>query len=494
MTMFFPRARGRNPFRVLYCLLPLWLATPAAAQLSPPWQLDPYGGVTNAVHQPAAGLAAPYRWEVNLVTAGAALDNDYAYLRSTSLAQLLRAARATGPSEGFPDEEAFDLNGVRFDYGYLDRNHHFALVGADALGPAVSLRIGNYTRVGLYSRARALVSARRVSGGLSSPTFNATPEEQPVPVGEIFLGGAGWAEAGLNLARAIPVGADAELRLGLNAKWWAPVAAASLYNPDGGDLLRLTLDSIGTRNATTTINLTDEIREVDDTPPAKGRSYGLDLGLQYAWYLLDDGSYRYSAGLSVTDLGRLSFTEHSQRHEFRNPGRIDVGGDPYADVGSTDELLRTLSQQFNGDSLASLSGGSFMIGAPTAVGLQFAVRATEAVQFGVAYRGGLPGVGERLHPGTEVRAYAQYVKWWYGGGLNVGLSEWRYPNLGGYLRLGPLLLGSNHLLGTLLPAGRLRGADVYVGLRVHDLGLRKRRRRGRGSKRRRGREVRCYQF
>ncbi len=449
-----------------------------------------------AFSQPAATVSSPYNWDLTLGQVAVAADTDYGFLTRSSAVSLLRASRGNGESGTIEDQNAFLLNGTRIGFGYKDGDRHYGRVGVEVAGPGLSVQLTPSTRVGLFTRARFLAGTRNIGGGFSQPTYDATPEGTRIAADEVYGAAAGWGELGLNVAQAIPAGYDGELRIGLNLRSLTTFAGASVFNPPGSTVIRMGIDSVGFENADITLSLTDEVREIEDAPLVKGRGFAGDLGFQYAWESMEGGGFRYSAGLAITDLGSLPFREASQTHRFRNPEEVLLTTTNYEDRNGADAYLRRLSLDVNKDSLSSAAGNDFDIGLPTSLGLQFTFRPTEDLQLSAALTGDLLRGGERLSQGDEVLVAAHYGKWWYGAGATVRVEQFRYVNVGGYLRAGPLVIGTNRLVGTLLPAGKFRGGDFYVGLRIHDFGGsgNGKDRGKRPSRRGKGKAVKCYSF
>jgi len=139
----------------------------------------------------------------------------------------------------------------------------------------------------------------------------------------------------------------------------------------------------------------------------------------------------------------------------------------------------------------------FNIGLPTALSAQFSVRPTKDLSISTAYVGDLPGLKKSFTRGEHFTLATHFSRWWYGAGITASAFNWRYVNLGMQLRLGPLTLGSDRLFGTLVRTPRLTSADFFVGLKLHDFGGGTNKKNGKNrfkGGRRRGQEVRCYEF
>ncbi len=476
---------------LLFC--PSWLC----GQTATAWALDPHAGLHGALLQPAATAATPYAWDLNLAGISALLANDYVFARRTSALSLLRALRGQGTSTLDDPNRTFSLNGRSFRYDYPTGNRRFfARTGVEVLGPSFSLRVGENTRLGLFTRVRGMASTRQVDADLNYNPYFSTPNGINVPIDAFGVAAALWGETGIHFAQAILLNNDAALRLGGNLRYLVPAEGANANNSTGGSLRRVPGDSLVLINVQADVELTNGWLEQADAQLAAGQGFAADLGLQYAWESMADGDYRYTAGLSLLDLGQLNFN-NGTTYRFNNTGEVLLVGDDYDpdDEAVVAAALEQFGRDVNGNIAFAPVPESFSVGLPAAISAQFSYRPVAAVQLAVVYRGDLPGANNRLSQGQAFTLAAHYSKWWYGGGMTAGITEWQQFQLGGQLRLGPLYLGTDRLLGSLLPRAALREGDFFIGLRLHDFGgeqnrgqSKNRGRSGRGSK------VKCYTF
>ncbi|MBC6995885.1 DUF5723 family protein [Neolewinella lacunae] len=475
------------------------LAPPLAAQ-NLGWALDPHAGINGAMLQPASTVANPHDWDLNLAAFSLDVANNYAFFRQASGLGLLRDLRSTERVAIDDTEFAVGIGSKTYQYDFPTHQRRiFARVAADVLGPALSVQLGEYTRVGVFTRLRAVASTRDLDPVLGYYAYEAQPRGIPIPAGTIYAAGAAWGEAGIHLARAIPL-ADGELRVGANLRRLFPAEGASLFNPEDGRLIRQeNNDSLVVVNARTDLSLTDGLRSSNANFTSKGRGWGTDLGIQYAWGYNPSGGYRYVLGLAVLDLGSLRFGGNAESHRFENQGEVLLIGDDYSFTTpeSIDTALQQLSQVVYGSPTQSLVGDAFTVGLPAALSLQFALRPVQEVQLALAYRGDLPLREQQLSSGSSLTLAAHYSKWWYGGGLTAAWQDGAGFNVGFQLRGGPVFLGTDRLLGTVLPAARLQSGGFFLGLRIHDFGGKGRRGGGGKSRGRSGGSsgrVKCYEF
>ena len=476
----------------------VWLFASLSLSAQTGWALDPHAGISAAFLQPAATAGVPYDWDVHLGAAAVGLSNNYAFLSNASGMGFLNNLRRREESDFENRESSFTVGGNQYSYGFPDGSRKpFARVEADLLGPSFSVQVGRFTRVGAFTRARVAGGFQNIAPRLNHTPYTETNNGVPIAVGAATTAAAAWGEVGLHLSHAFLAGADGELRFGVSPRYLLPVQGAAVRVPEGMQLEQVEGDSIILIATDAEIAITDNFFSSAAGREGGGSGFAVDLGVQYAWGDTEAKGYRYSVGVSLLDLGGLTFDRGARRIRFSNEGRVLLDGADYGfnNADSLDFAIERLSRDVNGtpDEAATIAN-SFRLNLPTAVSVQFAYRPLEAVQIAAAYRGGITNGG--LTTGREALVTAQYSRWWYGGGLSVGVYDWREVNVGLQLRAGPLYLGTDRLFGTLLKSRRLDGGSFYFGLRITDFrpGSGKSGRGKRGGRKGGKSKLGCYQF
>ncbi|TXF88211.1 hypothetical protein FUA23_15460 [Neolewinella aurantiaca] len=470
-----------------------------SAQQGLGWVTDPHAGVTSAFLQPASTSASPYDWDFTLSAAGVNVRNNFTFLKNAAGLSFLRQLSGAETFTYSETEFSVAIDDQVYFYDFpAGRESVYATVSAEITGPSFSVQVGEFTRLGAFTRLRAAASTRSLDASFNYYPYDAFANGADIPVRETYASAAAWGEIVLHLSRAFAVGYDGELRLGISPKYLLGIEGASVFNPAGSSLQKLGGDSIMISNLNGELAFTNAFRQEYDNTGTTGAGFGVDLGVQYAWGAVGDSGFRYTLGLSVLDMGSITFDRGAQVHRFVNTGDVLLDGEDY-DFESdnyTDEALQRLSQAVYDGGLTSLAGDEFTVNLPTAISAQFSVRPIEEVSFSAVYRGDLPFRARQLTQGSQLIAAAHYSKWWYGAGLTAGIYDWDRVNIGLQLRLGPLYLGTDELFGMILKREELSSGSFYVGLRVHDFGgSKKGRSKGRSRNNRRGgKAVKCYDF
>jgi hypothetical protein len=483
------------PLFAIVCLL----SSVAFGQQQMGWAMDQHAGIGSAFLQPAATADIPYDWDLNLVGASGFLNNNVLFIEQASALGLLRDF-AKSETIGLDDTEyAFGLNGNRYDYSFEDHQRPvFVNTGINVLGPSFSIQIGSSTRVGAFSRLRALSSTRRVDFKANYNNYLDQPSGVDLPLTSLYAAAAAWSEVGGNISQAIPMGYDGELRIGINLKHLTAFGGAAIFNPDGSQIRQDSMRSLNISNLETEIGLTGNLLGEGEDLQSAGGGFAADFGFQYAWGSDSDGKYQYVAGVSVSDIGQLNFNRSGQVHRFVNSGDVlflTADYDTLANAGVDGFLQQLSADVYDGDTGASLDGRGFKVGLPTTISAQFSFRPVQEVQFAAAYRTTLGLRSEQLSQGNQLYLGANYSKWWYGAGLSANVHNWDSFSIGMQLRAGPFYVGSDRLIGTVLKTSKLRGGDFYFGIRLHDFGRKGGKKGGKFKNRKgNGKKVGCYDF
>jgi len=196
----------------------------------------------------------------------------------------------------------------------------------------------------------------------------------------------------------------------------------------------------------------------------KKNSYGRRSGSRPCEALYED--YDYKIGLSVLDIGDITFNKDTELHSFHvtnvtvNTSDLDTIREMSADVG-----MRFLSDKLYGDPNASLSGNSMRIGLPTALSLQFDWHAFKAYYLSMIWIHPL-----HFHPQNAVRAaqlavVPRYETRMIGISLPISSLQYQKMRVGLSLRLYSLTIGTE-CLGTLLNFTDLDSVDLYFSLKM----------------------------
>ena len=298
-----------------------------------------------------------------------------------------------------------------------------------------------------------------------------------------------WMEYGLIYSQVLKDDGEHFMKVGGKAKWLSGMAAAYVHTNDFAYNL-VNSDTTQYLNGNFSYGYSNNLDNIDQSTgfPKSASKFGLglDLGFVYEWrpdwkdykydmdgetnlWRRDQEKYKIRAGASILDLGGMKFQKGAITSDFAvsTTQLFDLNVfDEASSFGSFDTIIDSLTT-FNPDWTTTDSKATFFMRTPTAASFQvdyhiwkyFYVNAT-----------GIMSVNSRKNP-NRVRTANQFSVTpsfdhsWFGVHLPLSYNKYSGFKTGLGTRLGPLTIGTTDLR-TLFAAGKIKGAEVYVGLRL----------------------------
>lgn len=455
-------------------------------------RLETYAGVSSLALNPAGNLNNPLKWDVNLVGGGIFIENNYAFLRETSLLWLLKhrndAVFVT----------ATDLEGPISDRTFVadffnDGAKRFVAMSGFVAGPSAALRLGENHSVGIFTNLRSAGGSVNLPNEFSYYKYEARPFNEQFEVPKMRAAAVNWAEIGLNYALKTPT-ADGSINFGINLKYLQGYEAGYVNSRSTYQHTKLpgNVVSIGLPNSEYGFAALSESSVFSER---SGRGFGADLGFTWISTEHEEG-YRLKLGASLLDMGFINFDKNAQTHRLQLDSAVLVNLNDYENFESPADitpLVKAFSENVLADSLATLQGTSFRMALPSALSLQADFGATEFFYINALYTQRIPiGIGPRRGNLLAVTPRLQHR--WYSVSLPVSVYNWNRAHVGLAVRLGWLVLGSDDLAGAFYKKN-YTGADFYFALKINPFNL-SLDGFGDGGKRRFGSrsKVKCYTF
>ena len=297
-----------------------------------------------------------------------------------------------------------------------------------------------------------------------------------------------WMEYGLTYSQVIKDDGEHFMKAGVNLKFLAGYTAAYMHT-DNFDYTVLNdsvmssvsgdfsyghstglLEDLGTDNGgafnpmqmNSKLGIGGDIGFVYEWRP-KWKDYKYDMDGETNIWRRDQEKYKIRAGLSVLDIGGMKFQKGSLSQDFTvNATNFDFraafkGDGSLTDIDNTIDSLIQLPG--NGISKGSDDKGTFYMQLPTAVSLQFDYNIYK--WFNVQNRNN----PHRVRVPSQVSVTPSFDYAWAGIGVPISYNTYSGFKAGLGARLGPLTIGVTDFR-TLFATGKVRGAEVYAGLRL----------------------------
>jgi hypothetical protein len=175
-------------------------------------------------------------------------------------------------------------------------------------------------------------------------------------------------------------------------------------------------------------------------------------------------NYQFRAGISLLDIGKISFNQSVQVHEFKNVTNVLWSGLRTFHPTSLQELLRSASYHLLGDSMTSqTSQTKFSVWLPTAASFQFDYNFGNNLFVNATFVQGVRLGQISVRRPTLISLTPRYETRYWEVNLPLSFYDFRDPQLGLAIRIFSVVVGTEKL-GTFLNLTDMNGMDVYFSL------------------------------
>ncbi|WP_027377543.1 hypothetical protein [Kaistella palustris] len=334
---------------------------------------------------------------------------------------------------------------------------------------------GKKFRAGLFSRLRTQTSALAVDNYLKYGNQDQIEPEnytlQPLKIN--FMN---WGEIGLNAATEIFPYSDHQWIMGGNVKYLAgfdafnvdsksPLQLNRLSETDDGVAKKAIYASNFDLSAAFVTGYNFETKEYALKPSGKG--FGLDLGIMMVDRAENSDEYNFKAGIHILDVGRINFT--GENHIFKGDRVKVVNNQNFKNTrfNSPQQFLQLLSNEIYGSNTASLRGSDFSIGLPTSLHINASKNIGDHQFLSADWIQRLPLFENALKRSNIFNLSYTVQKAVVGFGASTSLYEYRSIQFGGYLRVGPLILGSENIFPLIFKQKKLHSGDFYIAIKLY---------------------------
>jgi outer membrane protein OmpA-like peptidoglycan-associated protein len=304
-----------------------------------------------------------------------------------------------------------------------------------------------------------------------------------------------WIEYGIMYSQVLKDDGEHFMKAGVKLKWLSGISAAYIHtdNFDYNVLNDSTYSSVsGDFAYGHSTGLLDEMGnegyKFDPFQSASKFGIGGDIGFVYEWrpdwkeykydmdgetniWRRDKEKYKIRAGLSVLDIGGMKFQKGGISQDFSvNSANFDFraafdGDGSLVDIDESIDSLIAIPG--NGITSGSSNENTFFMQLPTSISLQFDYNIWKWVYVNVT---GVVNVQNRKNPHrvrvpNQVSVTPSFDYAWAGVGIPLSYNKYSGFKAGLGARLGPLTVGVTDFR-TLFASGKVRGAEVYAGLRL----------------------------
>lgn len=439
---------------------------------------DQYSGISAAGLSPTQPFLNPNGWDVHLFSENIFFNSDYIYISETSLLGLTKGdIKSADISNGITGENSAKIS------DYYNKDVFGYHLSSDLMGPSFSLNLNVFEKdfsVGLFTRLRTQSSTIEVDNYLQYTNQEIT---EPVlydlaPFKTNFMN---WAEVGLNLSTEISPYSQYRWILGMNLKYEMGLDAFYVNNKDNAVMRREHLPNPENPDqGIKTLFASDFDVEVGyatnynfETDSydfgIQGKGVGIDVGIAMIAPDERDESYDFKISLNALDIGYVNFTGNVHSFRANNLRYTNNPAFDNTDFESPEQYAQLISNEIYGNPNQSLHSNSFKIGLPTSLHLNLSknIGVNQFVNFDLIQRA--PVFENSLKRANIANISYSVQKPAIGYGASVSTYEYESLQMGAFLRLGPLIIGSENVLPMFFRHKKLHALDFYIGLKLYPL-------------------------
>jgi hypothetical protein len=437
--------------------------------------LSNYGGINSVRLNPSQLINSKLYYDVNFLSADIFLQNNFIYIHKDDFH--LRDMLSRNPV--FPTNE---VKGEGVDY---DPSVEFIDVfeQTDVYGPSFSIVLGNHA-FGFFTRAVTMTQTKDFPGYLGTLFYEGFDKDSlhgiPQHDKEFDFATMVWGEIGLSYATTFYRYRYNQWSAGGNLRRLIGYSGAHLKNYDA-DYTVVNRDHIDIRNLDARVGYSLPIDYNTNDFPApgnlfKGRGVAMDLGvtfrrnrelpdtrkpLSYCDNEFED--YVYKIGLSLLDLGSITFKENTAEQYFDN---VAADWDQLDTLQYTNinMLSHQLSYVFYGDSLASHVADRMKIGMPAALSMQADYNYYSNWYLSAVVVVPLKTSAYQLRRPGQAIVNLRYETPQWEMSLPVSLYDFKKLRVGLSARFYVFTIGSDNL-GGLFGANDFYGLDLYFAVK-----------------------------
>ncbi len=413
------------------------------------YETDNFNGIHGALVNPANIADARIQMDVNVMSAGGVLANDYTGLTLSNITDL--------------------IDGNLADINTLSNAQNSVLANAEILGPSFMLNLNEKHSVGLITKARIANTFNNVDGELLDGLIDGFPTadfdfEQNNLDATTHI----WGEVGVSYGRVLFYDYDQHyLKGGVTLKYLMGAGIAQGTSNNLAGSFSASSNQVNLTGDFSYLISYDDDQNTSDYFQNLSPGFGMDVGLIYEFRTresrfadADDhfralNTYRAKIGVSVLDIGAIKY-EDVQLTNY------DVNGSVNADEAEED-FIDALENNFAGDSIT----GDVTVALPTRLRVNIDYKIIPKVYANVDINQTLieedsPYNNNGLNritftPRFETRIFSAY--------LPVTYSALGRTSIGAGFKFGPAFIGSGSIISNVV-SDTAQTANMYFGFKV----------------------------
>lgn len=421
-----------------------------------------YAGVQGLQFNPARSTHNYLKYDINIVSAGVSLYNEYGYLSNETVFSGISKKNAILFDKL---ENAPTSNDLVYDF--FNRNSNFNnLFNLTIGGPGFMLK-KNRIAFGLFTNFKTNISAIDIDKILNYDTVSNLNHYTPYRISDVELNAAAYSEIGLNFSYDFDVNYNDALSVGLNVKTLLGHEAAYIKNLRPTSFYKNS-DSSWVRGGDLELGFATGLSSdaKSYTPQINGVGFSFDIGTEYVKKDVDN-NVKYKLGAAIKDLGYIHYTSNAQAHRLTTDSLVDWYNNAYKQIKNYESAAKIISQETFNDSIRSYHTGNFTMATPASITLYGEYAFNKFFMVNVFLSRRLNLFAHQVQSANNIAITPRFEHRWFEFGIPVSLVEDKWLGMGMYMRLAFLTIGTDHFNTYVFKQSTLQGSDFYLALKFN---------------------------
>lgn len=419
---------------------------------------DNYAGVNGMILNPGTLADNKYKVNVNIFAVSALAGNNAYEMDRSRLLGLHFSHLQEG--SGY-----YKANNTAYKYLYTN---------LDILGPSATISLTPKDGLGITTRLRVIGNEYNLGNPLFQLLGNSNPNFYNVDIvnRSLQVKVNSFAEAGLSYGRVLFKDDHAEIKVGVTGKYVVGLGYGSLasgplvLNIDPANQIAKAQAEVTAQYSGNLDNLNGGASLSDIINKRNSHGFGFDLGFVYELKAKDPNVTKLRLGLSVTDIGSLSYVNSANSHQYTLT----------ADGHNSQEFMTQNGESLNnyfarvqstGLAVVKSAAPTSKVSLPTAVHVNVDYEIYKRIYINGDVLLNMLSTTNPMSPNyvTTFTVTPRMEKKWVSVYSPVSYSANGQLNWGAGVRIGPLFVGSGSIVSNMLK-NRVQAADAHIGLTI----------------------------
>ena len=414
---------------------------------------DPSSGVYGLFLNPAFSSRYSMDYHINLFSFHLFAETDYGKVTNANLFSLLSnidnidvISRRDQINENNSNKQLiFDTDGGRKSVA----------VSTSILWPSAIWKKSEKERIGFFLHTRGMFSSYRIPEQLGYYEA-AEVRDSLVTIGKFGAVAGSWTDLGLHYSKMLDKDSYESSAIGINAKLVLPHESGKFKSTREVEYSRLR-DTFSAEGLVTESGYNFfQSGSTSYSPRFNGIGLSADIGYHYS-------NTDYSYGVSLLDFGFMAISGNAETYNIISDTTIYFDGSTIIDPNDITEIINEVDDQLEPQvSRVVEQGGSFMLGQPTAISIQYARPFSKNIFISANLIQRFPIFKNSIRRVNSLSVVPTYQSGLWHVATPVTLQNYEKVRVGAAIKYWFFYMGSDNIT-SLFGSSDFTGTDIYFG-------------------------------